>query len=160
MKKAKRYYTQLFHIKKSCAFCDITFYAKSVSAIFCSDSHRQQFYYVKKKIIQDPYFENPNKGKRLAPGTMPSQQMSEEEVIITGSLDTLYLKLHNYIDEQQLRNEKILIARITPIIESKDWSDSICQIFTDKEMMEVFRVTRRIYKLYRAPWKNGIPFSY
>ncbi len=146
-------------IRKSCAFCDRVFYAKKNTATFCKNSHRQLFFNVKKIIIQDPYYENPNKGKRLAPGTMPSQQMSEDEVIFTGSLDTLYLKLRNYIDEQQLREEKIFINKLKPIIESKDWSNSICQIFTDKEMMEVFRVTRRKYKLYRMPWKNGIPFS-
>lgn len=159
MARTKRYYTRHFNVKKSCAYCDETFYAKSISARFCSDSHKQRFFIVKKIIMQDTYCENPNKGKRLAPGTMPSQQMSEDEVIYTGSLDSLYLKLRSYIDDQQLHKEKIFIDRLKPIIESKDWHNSICQIFTDIEMMEVFRVTSRKYKLYRSPWKNGIPFS-
>lgn len=146
-------------LRKECAFCDRVFYAKRNTAAFCKDSHKQLFFNVKKIIIQDPYFENPNRGKRLASGTMPSRQMSEDEVIFTGSLDTLYHKLSYYLDERQLRKEKILINGLKPIMESKDWHDSICQIFTDLEFMEVFRVTSSKYKLYRSPWKNGIPFS-
>ena len=160
MKRAIRYYNRHFNVKKSCTFCDDTFYAKSISALYCSDSHKQRFYTVKKKLTQDPYYDDINNGKRLAPGTMPSLDMPEDKVVFIGDLKNLQSKLAALLSEQQLMDEMRFINKLKPITVSLDWYDSYWQIFTEEDLMGVFRVSPKKYKLYIWPWEseNEKPF--
>ena len=147
------------HIKK-CAYCDKIFYPETKRALFCSYSCRQKFHLLKKEHMKNSYTgDDPNEGEKLPPGTIPSLEMPESKLVFCGDLQSLYLKLKNYLSDDQLMGKKQPIERLKPFITKRDWSKTSIQIYTDDNLMEVFRLYPTIYKLYVEPWECGIYFS-
>src|ERR1035437_9882244 len=145
--------------KKECAFCGEPFYTKTDRAKYCSDSHKVQFSQMVKKSHQW-YSHNPNEGKILAPGTFTSSEMPEDKLIFSGEQASLYHELAAYVTQEQFSKEKECIDTLKPFSETKEWTESSVQIFTDNDFMEVFRILPTVYKLYVDPWSadNENPF--
>jgi hypothetical protein len=139
-------------LRKRCAFCDSIFDPIRNTAIFCSDSCKQKCYLLRKKQKEEAYCGDPNEGKKLLPGTIPSQNEPEDTCVLSGDIESLYLKLKKYLSAEQLIEEKNYIESLKPISNTNDWFKSAIQIFTDDHILEVFRTTPIIYKLYAATW--------
>ena len=140
------------HFGKRCAFCDSIFDSTRNTAIFCSDSCRQKCYLIRKKQKEEAYIGDPNEGKELPPGTIPSQNVPEDTCVFIGDRENLYLKLKKYFSEKQLIEEENYIEALEPISNTNDWFKSSIQIFTDDHILEVFRTTPFVYKLYTSTW--------
>lgn len=145
--------------KKECAFCGEPFYAKNDKAKYCSDSHKVQFSQMVKKSHQW-YSHNPNEGKVLPIGTVTSWEMPEDKLVFSGEMASLYYELAAYVSPEQLTQEKEYIEALKPFSETKEWTESSVQIFTDENFMEVFKILPSVYKLYVWQWgsDNEKPF--
>jgi hypothetical protein len=136
-------------IVKTCLFCRKIFYAKRDSAKYCCESHKVQY----NNWMKTTYYDHdPNEGIELAPGTITNQQMSEDKLIFQGDQDSLYGKLLEIVSEEQLLHEKEFIENLIPFSTVKGWIRSSSQIFTDRDFMEVLRISYDEYKLYKEPW--------
>jgi hypothetical protein len=145
---------------KKCGYCDGNFYAKRDTAFYCSDTCKKQFNLEKTKN-QKWYSHDPNKGVRLPFGTVTSWEMPEDKVVFSGELASLYLTLTDYVSQEQLTKENELIEILKPYSETQEWTESSNQIFTDTDLIEVFRISPTVYKLYVWPWDsdNENPFA-
>ncbi|HDY69094.1 hypothetical protein LCGC14_2838490 [marine sediment metagenome] len=145
------------YITKICEYCNAKFYAKRKTAKFCCDACR--VYNHQEQHRSDNLFGyDPNKGKLLAPGTIPSQEMSEDKLVFFGNLASLYRELKNYIKSPEiLINEKEFIEQLDSYSITNDWRVSMTQIFTDEFSIEVFRIFPAEYKLYVEPWGDDNP---
>jgi len=145
------------YIIKICEYCNAKFYAKRKTAKFCCDACR--VYNHQEQHRSDNLFGyDPNKGKLLAPGTIPSQEMSEDKLVFFGNLASLYHELKNYIKSPEiLTNEKEFIEQLDSYSITDDWRVSMTQIFTDEFSIEVFRIFPAEYKLYVEPWGDDNP---
>ena len=145
------------YIVKICEYCNAKFYAKRNTAKFCCDACRV-YNYLEQHRTDNPFGEDPNKGKLLAPGTIPSQEMPEEKLVFMGDLASLYRELAGYITSQiEFQSEKGLIEQIDPYSKTNDWRDSMTQLFPDGYFIEVFRVLPAEYKLYVWSEENNYP---
>jgi hypothetical protein len=136
---------------KKCAYCDGNFYAIRDTAIYCSDSCKKQFNLEKNKN-QKWYSHDPNKGIRLALGTITSWEMPEDKLVFSGDLMSIHAELVDYVSPEQLTKEKESIEILKPFSETQELPESSIQIFTDTNFIEVFRISPAIYKLYVWPW--------
>ena len=105
---------------KNCEYCNRIFYAKRNTAKYCSNSCRQKEYLSYKRFHQ-AYYQDPNKGKKIPPGTIPSFNMPEDELVFKGDLVNLYSKLSDYISDVQLIDEKDRIVVLKPFSKTKLW---------------------------------------
>ncbi|MFC2080364.1 hypothetical protein ACFLRQ_02705 [Bacteroidota bacterium] len=147
-------------LRKTCVVCEAIFYAKTDRAFFCCNSCKQKFHFTKKAIINDTYFVNPNHGRKLPAATLPTLQFPEDKKIFEGDYTGLKEHLLKYISIQDYINEKIYIDGLIPVVKSKDYCESSCQIFSDTYFMEVFRINNNFYKFYGWKWgpDNEKPF--
>ncbi len=145
---------------KKCGYCNKKFNAISKKAVFCSNSCRQLFYVMKKTHIQSGYSGDVNEGVKLAPGTIPSQEMPESKLIFKGNFTNLNLKLRELVLEDQLQNEQQYLKKLKPFMQVRDWFESSVQIIIEEDYMEVFRIRKNTYKLYLRPFwdDNEKPF--
>jgi hypothetical protein len=147
-------------IVKKCLFCNEVFYAKRDSAKYCSDSHKVQFHN-EVKWAKENYYNDPNEGKVLPPGTIPSWNMPEDKLILTGNKESLIKELSEKLSEIELANEILLIENLVPFSVSATWLKSSTEIFTDIEYIEIIRLLPDQYKLYIWAWgdDNEYPFK-
>jgi hypothetical protein len=138
---------------KRCGYCDGNFYAKRATAIYCSDACKKQFNLEKSKN-QKWYSHDPNQGIRLPLGTVTSWEMPENKLVFSGELASLYDALTNYLSPLLLTQEKENIEILEPYSDTQEWSESADQIFTDNNLIEVFRISTTIYKLYVWQWDS------
>lgn len=145
------------YIIKICEYCNVKFYAKRKTARFCCDACRV-YYYLEKHRTDNPFGYDPNEGKILPPGTIPSQEMPEDKLVFIGDLASLYRELINYTTSpEEFNNEKEFIEQLDPYSITNDWGVSMTQIFTDEFYIEVFRIFPAEYKLYVWPWGDDNP---
>ena len=145
------------YIIKICEYCNAKFYAKRKTARFCCDACRV-YYYLEKHRTDNPFGYDPNEGKILPPGTIPSQEMPENKLVFIGDLASLYRELINYTTSpEEFNNEKEFIEQLDPYSITNDWGVSMTQIFTDEFYIEVFRIFPAEYKLYVWPWGDDNP---
>jgi hypothetical protein len=156
MKKKKNLESSF--IVKKCAYCNGTFYAKRNTGTYCSDTCKVKFS-KRKTTTQQWYAQDPNEGKKLPPGTITSWEMPEDKLLLRGSKASIIAKLTDLVSEEQLIEEKEFIEKAKPYFASSDWNESVVQIFTDENFIEVFRIFPDDYKLYVWPWLGGIPFQ-
>jgi len=119
-------------------------------------------YYLQKHRSDNPFGYDPNEGKILAPGTIPSQEMPEDKLVFTGDLASLYRELADYFNSSEEVNEnRDSIEKLEPYTTTGDWVKSMTQIMTAEYFMEVFRILPADYKLYVWPWgeDNPKPFN-
>jgi hypothetical protein len=140
-------------IVKTCLFCRKIFYAKLDTAKYCCDSHKVQY---NKWVKTADFDRDPNEGKALSPGTITNPQIPEDKLIFQGNKDSLYRKLLEIMSAEDLIHEKEYIEKLIPFSSVKDWSKSITQVFTDKDFMEVMRISPKEYKLYKEPSQGYI----
>ena len=146
-------------IVKKCAFCGTDFYAKRISAVYCSDTCKEKFY-LRRKNTPQWYSSNPNEGNKLPPGTITSWVMPESKLVYKGDILPLYRDLSQLLSKDIIEEETEYIQNLRPYSETNDWQKSSVQIFTDEYFMEVFRIFQNEYKLYMWPWgdDNEKPF--
>ena len=145
------------YIVKICGYCNAIFYAKRKTARFCCDTCRV-YYHLEQHRTDNPFGYDPNKGKLLAPGTIPSQEMPEEKLIYIGDLASIYHVLKSYIPSpEEFVEGKELIELLDPYSITNDWEASMTQLFPEGYFIEVFRFLPAEYKLYVWPEEDDNP---
>jgi hypothetical protein len=145
--KVKHYKKSEKSIVKICLFCDKVFYAKRDTAKYCSDLHKVKFHnWI--KWAKENYYDDPNEGKVIPPGTITSWNMPEDKVILSGNKESLINVLSEKLSEIELANEILFIENLIPFSVSSAWLKSSIEIFTDNEYIEIIRVLPDQYKLY------------
>jgi hypothetical protein len=154
MKNRKRK-SPWFPFMLECEFCGEDFYAKTEAAKYCSDSHKVLFCRMVKASRQW-YGSDPNEGVLLPPGTVTSSEMPESSLVFKGRLVQLLNELPKHISPEQISKEIEFIESIKPFSKTHQMTKSSVQIFTENNLIEVFRITPVIYKLYTLPLEDGI----
>lgn len=142
------------YIIKECAFCSAPFYTSSDRAKYCSASHKVQYSQLVKKSHQW-YSHNPNEGKVLPPGTVTSWEMPESTLVLSGNMMQILSELSKHLSTEQLIVEKENIENRKPFSVTKEWIESVVQIFTDTNFIEVLGISPGVYKLYIEPWGDN-----
>jgi hypothetical protein len=140
-------------IVKKCLFCNIVFYAKRNSAKYCSDSHKVRFHNWIKWAMEN-YYDDPNEGKILPLGTIPSWNMPEDKLILIGNRESITGALTERLSPKELTHEMLFIEKLVPFSESTTWLKSSTEIFTDIEYIEIMRLLPDQYKLYIWAWEE------
>ena len=145
------------YIIKICDYCNAKFYAKRITARFCCDACRV-YNHLEQHRTDNPLGYDPNEGKLLAPGTIPSEEMPEEKLVYKGDLASLYRELKSYITSSiEFIEEKKIIEQLDPYSRTNDWAVSMTVMFSEEYFIEVFRVLPTEYKLYVWPWGDDNP---
>ncbi|KPK82816.1 MAG: hypothetical protein AMS27_13935 [Bacteroides sp. SM23_62_1] len=72
------------------------------------------------------FWPDPNEGKILAPGTIPSEEIPEDKLVFTGDLASLYRILGSYVlSHEDLADEKKFIEKLDPYSETNSWDKSV-----------------------------------
>jgi hypothetical protein len=141
------------NIERICVICGKDYYANRKTSKFCSDTCKQ-FCYDLRTQNRNGYNNDVNKGSKLVPGTIPSQQMSESLLVFTGSKEELLSILTSYLSNDQIKVELTYLENIQPIIDTKTWFASSMQIFTNIHLLEVMQINKMTYKLYAYEWES------
>lgn len=151
MKDSKRNNVKKEQMK--CVVCGNIYYAKRNTSKYCSDLCKQQCHELRTQN-RNGYFDDVNLGTKLEHGTIPSQQMPESLLVLTGNKEELLIKLTSFLSSDQIKNEEPFIDNIQPIVETKDWFESSTQIFSKTHLLEVMQINQTTYKLYADKWRS------
>ncbi len=148
------------NIEMKCVICGKVYNANRNTSKFCSDTCKRVCYDLRTQN-RNGYNDDVNLGLKLKPGTIPSQQMPESLLVLTGSKEEVIGELPSYISNDQIREELTHFSRIKSMVDSKDWFQSSFQIFSKTHLLEVMKINGNQYKLYASKWDSPDqnPFS-
>jgi len=148
------------NIEMKCVICGKVYYASRITSKFCTDTCKQVCYDLRNEN-KNGYFDDINKDVKLKPGTIPSQQMPESFLVLSGNKEEVIRKLSSYLSNDQIKEEMIHFNGVPAIVDSKDWFQSSFQIFSETHLLEVMKINSIHYKLYASKWDSPDqnPFS-
>jgi len=148
------------NIEMKCVICGKVYNANRNTSKFCSDTCKQVCYDLR-TANKNGYFDDVNLGLKLKPGTIPSQQMPESFLVLSGNKEEVIRKLSSYLSNDQIKEEMIHFNGVISMVDSKNWFQSSFQIFSKTHLLEVLKINSFHYKLYASKWDSPDqnPFS-